>query len=153
MGCGLQDKESGKLVFNVGKLRFDASGIIMHINIRYPVTYSAEQVYAAMKPVLDAYGFTVQEERHLKPLYVPKEDLFIQTLMEIYQQHTGDFEIQPMVKNYSSYAKAAEGIVAFGSARFNDEPETAHEKDENIAVDTLMRTCKMYADVIYRCCK
>ncbi|MBR5229967.1 MAG: dipeptidase PepV [Firmicutes bacterium] len=154
-GCGLYDEPSGKLVFNVGSIDFTTDACSLAINIRYPVLFSAEDVHKALEPTIKAGGFTFEEriyKRH-KPLYVPADDPFIQTLLEIYQQHTGDYESRPMVKNYSSYAKAADGIVAFGSARFKDEPETAHEANENIALDTFFRTCKMYADVIYRCTK
>jgi len=152
-GCGLWDEPSGKLVFNAGMIDFTAESCSLSLNLRYPVLFTAEDVYTAMKPTLESGGFTAEEHKHRKPLYVPADDPFIQTLLEIYQKHTGDMESKPLVKNYSSYAKAAEGIVAFGSARFNDEPETAHEANENISLDTFFRTCKMYADVIYRCAK
>lgn len=149
LGCGLEDEPSGKLILNVGMIDLDSRAGRLTINVRYPVTYDEETVYSAVMPVINKYNFGILKGLHHKPLYRPIDDPFIITLMDCYRDNTGDMETQPLVIGGGTYARAMDHCVAFG-ASFPGEHEVAHQKDEYLAVDSLMAMTNIYADAIYR---
>ena len=73
----------------------------------------------------------------------------IKTLMEVYQQNTGDYESKPLVIGGGTYARAAKNIVAFGGM-FPGDPDLMHQKDERLSIEKLMKMTKIYADAIYK---
>lgn len=149
MGCGLTDEPSGKLTFNVGMIDLDEEVARLTINIRYPVTLNDEQVYQAMLSLIDQYNLGLIKLKHQPPIYLPEDDLMICSLMEIYQKHTGDLESKPLVIGGGTYARAVKNTVAFGAV-FPGEPELAHQKNEYITVDSLVKCAKIFADAIYQ---
>nr|WP_315020269.1 dipeptidase PepV [uncultured Aminipila sp.] len=149
MGCGLSDEPSGKLIFNVGKIELEGEAVMLTINIRFPVTYSEDVVYEAMMPVINKYNMGVIKIKAQDPIYMPKDDPMIKTLMDIYGEHTGDRESEPIVIGGGTYARATKNIVAFGSV-FPGEPDLAHQKNEYIDIDNLLLNAKIFADAIYR---
>lgn len=149
MGCDFSDKPSGRLVFNVGMIELDKKTASLTINIRYPVTMDDEKVYGGIMAVLDPYGLGVVKGKHEKPIYMAEDAPLIETLMEIYRKHTGDLQSRPLVIGGGTYARAVENTVAFG-ARFPEDEDLMHQKNEYISVDNLMLLTKIYAEAIYR---
>jgi succinyl-diaminopimelate desuccinylase len=147
MGCALSDEPSGPLVFNVGTISGDAEAVILTVNVRYPVTATQEQVYEAMLPVIHKYDLGLVKLDHKPPIYIPADDPLVETLMTVYREHTGDAESRPIVIGGGTYARAAKNIVAFGPG-FPGEAELAHQKDEYISEENMIRLAKIYADAI-----
>ncbi len=152
IGCGLSDEISGKLIFNVGMVHLDQEVAKLTVNIRYPVTVDDETVYAGIIPYLDRYDLGVVKLDHQRPIYIPLNDPLITTLMEVYRKHTGDAESQALVIGGGTYARSMENAVAFGMT-FPGEPELAHQKNEYILIDNLMKATKIFADSIYELTK
>ncbi|MDR2356423.1 MAG: dipeptidase PepV [Clostridiales Family XIII bacterium] len=148
MGCAIEDDPSGPLVFNVGTVSGDTEAVILTVNVRYPVTMTQERVYESMLPVIHRYDLGLVKLDHKPPIYVPADDPLIETLMAVYRRHTGDAESRPGVIGGGTYARAAKNIVAFGPG-FPGDPELAHQKDEYISEENLVRLAKIYADAIY----
>lgn len=122
------------------------------MNIRYPVTLDDERVYAGMIPYLDRYDLGLVKLDHQRPIYIPLNDPLITTLMEVYRKHTGDGESQALVIGGGTYARSMENAVAFGMT-FPGEPELAHQKNEYILIDNLIKATKIFADSIYELTK
>ena len=119
----------------------------------YRVVRSAEEaVYEGMMPLLNKYNFGVVKEKGREPIYFPADDPLIVTLMDVYKEHTGDAAGKPIVIGGGTYARATKGIVAFGP-RFPGEEEMAHQRDEYISIDSLMKAAKIYAEAIYKLTK
>lgn len=149
LGCGLEDEPSGKLILNVGVVKIDDESASLTINIRYPVTMNEEQVYGALLPVINKYNMGIVKKSHQAPIYLPKDDKMICTLMEVYKEHTGDMASEPLVIGGGTYARAVKNTVAFG-ADFPGEPELAHQKNEYITIINLVKCAKIFADAIFR---
>jgi len=149
LGCGFSDEPSGELVLNVGMVELKGKSGSFTVNIRYPVTMDAEQIYAAMMPALNKYEFGVVKGKGHDPIYVPADDPMIETLMDVYRAHTGDRDSKPVVIGGGTYARAFKNVVAFG-ANFPGEPELAHQKNEFILIDHLLKMAQIYADAICR---
>jgi len=148
IGCGLEDEPSGKLIFNVGMVNIDDESASVTVNIRYPVTMNEEQVYESMLPVINQYNLGIVKKEHKGPIYVPRDDKMIQTLMDVYKKHTGDMNCEPKVIGGGTYARACRNTVAFG-ADFPGEPELAHQKNEHITIAKLIKCAEIYADAIF----
>ncbi|MDR1571668.1 MAG: dipeptidase PepV [Clostridiales Family XIII bacterium] len=147
MGCGLSDEASGSLAFNAGTIAGDEGAVILTVNIRYPVTMDADDVYGAMLPTIHRHDLGLVKLSHRPPIFMPEDDPLIESLMRVYRRRTGDLESRPLVIGGGTYARAAKNLVAFG-AGFPGEPDLAHSRDERISVEKLVRIAKIYADAI-----
>lgn len=149
IGCGLSDEVSGKLIFNVGKININSEAGRLVINVRYPVTAKEEDVYSSIMPILNKHNFGVIRLKNQAPIYFPEDYPMVEILMGVYREQTGDVESKPIIIGGGTYARATENIVAFG-ATFPGEEEVAHKKNEYIAIDSLMKATKIYAEAIYK---
>lgn len=149
IGCGISDEASGKLIFNVGKIEVDSEAGRLIINVRYPVTATDEDVYSSIMPNLNTHNFGLIRLDHKAPIYFSEDNPVVTTLMDVYREQTGDIGSQPIVIGGGTYARAAKNIVAFG-ATFPGEEEVAHQKNEYISIDSLVKAAKIYAEAIYR---
>ncbi len=152
LGIGLSDEPSGKLIFNVGQIKIDKDAAILTVNARYPVTLTDDDVYDGLLPVLEEYNLGIVKNNHKPPIYFPSDHPFIQTLMKVYAENTGDTASHPLVIGGGTYARSIPGGVAFGP-RFPGKPEVQHQKNEYIEINDLMLSAKIYADAIYELTK
>jgi succinyl-diaminopimelate desuccinylase len=83
------------------------------------------------------------------PIYFAVDDPFIETLMAVYRENTGDTENKPFVIGGGTYARAIPNAVAFG-AKFPGRDDVMHKKDECLLIDDLIKTTHIYADAIYK---
>ncbi|MDD4565640.1 MAG: dipeptidase PepV [Eubacteriales bacterium] len=148
LGCGFEDEPSGKLILNVGMIKIDEGSASLTINIRYPVTMSEEQVYDSILPVINKYNLGIVKKSHQPPIYKPKDDEMICTLMDVYKRHSGDADCEPIVIGGGTYARAVPNIIAYG-ASFPGDPSLAHQKNEYITVTNLVKNAKIFADAIF----
>lgn len=149
IGCAFEDEISGKLTFNVGMIDLDQKTVKLTINARYPVTLNDAMVYDGVMSVIDKYNLGIIKGKHQKPIYYPADEPLVETLMEVYRKHSGDYESQPLVIGGGTYARAVKNTVAFG-ALFPDDVDLMHQKNECIAVDKVVLLAKIYAEAIYR---
>ncbi len=153
IGCGYEDDISGKLNFNPGMIKLDGDKIILTINVRYPIKSSAKEVYDGIRKNPKGTKVELVEGKgDTKPLYVPKDNFLVQKLMEVYKAQTGDVEREPITIGGGTYARAMENAVAFGPM-FPGQPDVAHQKDEYISIEHLMKITKIYAHALYELAK
>ncbi len=151
IGCGFKDEESGKLIFNVGIIDLDEDNVNLSINTRYPITSSSEEVFAGIEKVLKGTGIEVDLHEHKAPIYLPKDHELIQKLMKVYRDFTGD-DGEPITIGGGTYARAMDNAVAFGPL-FPGQPELAHQKDEYMAIEDLIKITKIYTNALYELAK
>lgn len=118
----------------------------MTVNVRYPVTSAQQEVLDGLQRELAGTGLEYQEGGQLDPLYVPKDDELVASLMAVYHELTGD-DSDPIAIGGGTYARSIPKAVAFGPL-FPGQPELAHQKDEYIDVDDLVLNAKIYAKAI-----
>lgn len=153
IGCGFEDEESGKLNFNPGMIELKDGKITLTINVRYPIDSSAKKVYHGIKENLKGTNITLIEgKKETKPLFVPKDNFLVQKLMKVYREQTGEMDSEPITIGGGTYARAMDNAVAFGPM-FPGQKELAHQKDEFISIDHLMKITKIYAHALYELAK
>lgn len=148
-GCGFSDEQSGKLTLNVGIIDFDRKSASLTINVRYPVTCTAEQVYEGFSHLVEKYDMGIVKEKEQAPVYMEPDSPMISTLRQIYAENTGDYDAEPKVIGGGTYARCSENIVAFG-ALFPGDEDRMHQKDERLSLDRLKTMTKIYADAVCR---
>jgi succinyl-diaminopimelate desuccinylase len=151
-GLAMEDEPSGNLTFNVGTVNATENGIVLGLNIRYPVTHTSEEVQRIINQTVEGTGFQVKNmQQNLMPLYYPIDSLLIQTLTRVYNDKTGRNDT-PIAIGGGTYAKDMPNIVASGPIMPWQE-EIEHQPNEYIAIDQLTNITKIYARDIYELAK
>lgn len=150
-GCQFEDIDSGKLTYNVGVLNITPGNISMVTNVRYPITTPYDDVVAGLQENYRKIDLEYILQDHMAPIYFPKDHPLIEKLMKVYQDHTGDLS-EPSTTGGGTYARALDNVVAFGGV-FPGDPELAHQKNEYITINNLVKTSQIYASAIYELAK
>lgn len=150
-GIDLEDKESGKLTFNVGTIDMNENKVTMSLNLRYPVTFKFEDMMNPFNEKIEKARIRVENMDHDKPLYFPADHFLIKTLQKVYTEQTGK-EATLLAIGGGTYAKAMPNTVAFGPL-FPGEPDPIHQPNEYIKVEDLILNAKIYAKAIYELAK
>lgn len=152
IGCEFSDDVSGKLTFNVGMIEGDQDNIKIIVNIRYPIKTKWEDVCEGISKELNGTNIKLERLSNQNPIYLPKDHPLVEKLMKVYREVTGDVESEPITIGGGTYARAMDNAVAFG-ALFPGEEELAHQKDEYISIDNLIKMTKIYARALYELAK
>ena len=152
ISLSLEDQESGMLIFNVGQAAIDKETARIIVNIRYPISCTDDDVYDILAKEIEQYDLGIMKISNTKPIYMEKDCEIVTSLMDIYRKHSGDIESQPMVIGGGTYARSMDNAVAFGAC-FPGEEEVAHQKNEYIRIDSLMKSAKIFAEAIYTLAK
>jgi len=150
-GVAMSDEISGNLVFNLGTIDMDEKKGSVGINIRYPVTKTAKDVYDTIRSKSSEAGIKVIEGNGQDPLYVPADNFMIKILQKVYENVTGQKADLISIPG-GTYARAIKNAVAFGPL-FPGNEEVSHEKDEYIEIEHLIMNTKIFAEVIYELVK
>ncbi|MBO0471622.1 dipeptidase PepV [Enterococcus sp. DIV0242_7C1] len=155
LGVAFEDAKMGKLTMNAGLFVFEKGqeeGNFMSLNFRYPKGTSAEQLEAGAKATAGKIGAEiVQGGRNQEPHYVPADDPLVETLLQVYEDHTGQKGHEQIIGG-GTYGRLLKRGVAYG-AMFPGYTDTMHQANEFMALDDLFRATAIYADAIYRLAK
>jgi len=149
LGCRLEDDDSGATILNAGMIAMNAKELKLTVNIRYPITFTDEDIYSGMMPVLGKYNMGVVKNMHMAPICFAEDSELISTLMDVYAEETGDTESRALVIGGGTYARAFSNVVAFGGL-FPGEEETFHCAEEYIAEESLLKMTRIFAQAIDR---
>jgi len=147
MGIAYEDEFSGKLTVNLGILRFDGQRMNVRLDLRYPVTCQYEETYGRMQRLFLEHGFSPVENSYWDPVYFPQEHFLIKALLKAYRRVMPRDKSEPTCSGSGSYSKSIPNVAAFG-AIFPGESLAWHQKNEYIEVDSLLKTCEIYAEAI-----
>lgn len=153
LGLAYTDKVMGELTMNAGVFTFTAEeGGQIALNFRYPTGVSAEGLEINLESALSQYGITIAKRGLGKePHYVPADDPLVQTLLAVYEKHTGLKGSERSIGG-GTYGRLLKRGVAYG-ALFPDSIDTMHQANEFLALDDLFRATAIYADAIYELIK
>jgi succinyl-diaminopimelate desuccinylase len=148
MSCALRDERSGALTLNAGMLSADQENMILSIDIRYPITYSASDVQKKISERVSAYGVTVSLTDEQKGVYKNRDGALIRTLLSVYREITGDGS-GPLITGGGTYARAMPNIVAFGPMLPGREC-TEHQRNENFPLEDWDPVFEIYRRALRR---
>ncbi|MBA2173281.1 dipeptidase PepV [Halobacillus locisalis] len=146
------DQDSGALTLNLGSLQITKEqSCQVGFNLRYPVTSNHEEIIQKLEHFAEQLNGEFKIYDHLQALYLEKDHPFIQTLLRVYNDVTGE-EATAKSMGGATYARSLEAGVAYG-ALFNHSPDTAHQKDEHVLLSDMKKAIEIYATAIYELTK
>ena len=104
-----------------------------------------EKVKAKIKEKSKPFTITFLGESKL--LFYPKESVLVQTLLNAYQEETGDYTSEPKAIGGGTYAKEANNILAFGMEMPGWDSKM-HSPGEQVRKADLFKSIAIYAKAI-----
>ena len=147
LGVSFSDR-TGPLTNNLGIFRLDGNSLYAGLNIRYPVTQNTKALEEQLAQAAERSGVFCEVTMRNPHFYVDPESSLVQTLVDIYQQMTGDLESQPVAHGGGSYARILENFIPFGPS-IQGEELSFHKQDEHISCERLLQLSKIYARALY----
>ncbi|WP_445506342.1 dipeptidase PepV [Niallia sp. 03190] len=152
LGIAFHDDITGDLTINVGKLHYtNENGGRLGLSLRYPVTNNMDETKRYLDELLDRDGFSIEHYSNSKPHYVEKDSQLIKTLSKVYEEQTGE-EAALISIGGGTYARSLEKGVAFGPL-FPNREDIAHQKDEYMYIEDIVKATAIYAQAIYELAK
>ncbi|GLF90190.1 putative dipeptidase YtjP [Bacillus safensis] len=149
LGIACKDEISGDLTLNVGTIRYTQNEEAkLGLNVRYPVTADGKDVKKGIESIKGAALLKFDDS---PPHHVSKDHPLVKTLQRVYEEQTGDPATLIAIGG-GTYARSLEAGVAFGPL-FPGRPDCAHQKDEYIEIDDLLRATALYAQAMYELAK
>jgi len=142
----LTDEPSGELTMSVNQIDLSAYGEMIGIDMRIPVTIEKKFIVDGIKRVAEKYGLEYEEVDYLAPLYMPRDTKLIQTLVKVYEEETG-LDGDPISTGGATYARSMPNIVAYGPT-FPGQEKVAHQADEYIEINAMVKCAQIYAKAI-----
>ena len=148
LGIATRDMISGELSVNWGTMEIKNRKITVGLNIRYPVSADFNEISKALKRRAVRTGFTVSDDHHLEPLFIPEDSPLVHKLLSAYSTVTGE-EAAPLSMSGGTYARMLGNRgVAFG-AGFPGEIQNAHQPEEHISISSLMRHSEISLQALF----
>ena len=147
LGIAGADEPSGDLTSNLGIVDTSADGVELLFNIRYPVTWTGEQLTERCRAKLAKYttNFELKVTRDSPPLYFPLEHPLVKAIVDVYERETGE-RLTPGTMGGGTYARAVANTVSIGTGWEGDGP--AHETDERLKIEHLYKMSRIYAHIL-----
>ncbi|MBM7585037.1 succinyl-diaminopimelate desuccinylase [Bacillus pakistanensis] len=152
LGVAYKDDITGELTINVGKLSYDhENGGMLGLNMRYPVTFELKGAMEKVTSLVEEKGFQVQNFSDSSPHHVSADNPLVKTLQKVYEEQTGE-EAGLISIGGGTYARSLSSGVAFG-ALFPGREDIAHQKDEYMYIEDLLKATAIYAQAIFELAK
>lgn len=147
LGLDYTDYEMGPATCNIGIIDINPESTRATLDIRYPMRYNDENFEHSYKQIIEEFGLEVTHFTWKKPHYVSPDDDLVQLLYKAYVKHTNDDVNKPFTVGGGTYASVLNKAVAYGMG-FPGEPELAHQRNEHLSIDSLLKGILIYIDAI-----
>ena len=144
------DEISGSLTLNFSVLELDQMGFSAQFDCRFPLCAQEKALLSRLSAALSPLGAEVTDPGLVPPHCVPEDDPFVQTLLGVYRDYTGQ-SARCLAIGGGTYVHDIPGGVAFGCAMPGVD-NRMHEPDEFAILDDLVLSAKMFAQVILDVC-
>ncbi len=144
-----EDEVMGKVTSSANIFRYTEEERTITLNIRHPKGITNEEILQEIDRSLSLSNISAKLIGDIKlPHYVSADDPFIKTLLEVYEEHTGEKGEEYTIGG-GTYGRLLERGCAFG-ALFPGRENVMHQPNEYMYVEDIYRATAIYADAIYR---
>lgn len=142
-----RDDASGDTTYNAGIIEFSSSsGFAIQVSMRYSVTADSEKLLKNIQQHFKQSDVDVNMTSNSTPHYVEESDTLVQSLKAVYERQTGE-PAELLAIGGGTYARVLKKGVAFGML-FPGEADVAHQADEFVDIENLLKATAIYADAI-----
>ncbi|MET1013452.1 MAG: dipeptidase PepV [Paenisporosarcina sp.] len=146
LGLAYKDEMSGDTTLNAGVIAYDGTTATIDVSLRYSVSYQFEKKLTQCQATIKDTGIAVDVLSNSKPHYVDESEELIQSLKKVYERQTGEKATLLSIGG-GTYARVLKKGVAFGML-FPGEKDVAHQLDEFVDIQNLVKSAAIYADAI-----
>ena len=150
LGAAMSDEKTGELTLNFGVLRFTETDLAGNFDSRTPACADEIDLIGMMQAALEHEGIKLTNTVTSKCHHTPEDSPFVQTLMNIYEEYTGNTR-EYLSMGGQTYVHEIPGGVAFG-CKLPDIDNNVHGANEFIDMEQLMVSAKMFAQAIIDLC-
>lgn len=147
MSLDYDDYEMGPITVNIGIMNISKNGTRVTLDSRYPVRYDLKRFNDVFNKILKDNNVKIFAQTKKEPHYISPNDELVEKLYQAYVKNTGDTINKPFTVGGGTYAGVLNKGVAYGML-FPGEIELAHQKDEYISIDSLLKGILIYIDAI-----
>lgn len=147
IGLAFSDEMSGETTLNAGIVSFDGTaGGFVDVSLRYSVSYPFDEKVTSCQHKLQNFKIAVDIISNSPPHFVDVSEELIQSLIRVYERQTGE-PATLLAIGGGTYARVLKKGVAFGML-FPGEKDVAHQIDEFVDIENLVKSAAIYADAI-----
>jgi len=150
LGIKMKDELSGELTISLGILNIDENMLEGNFDCRTPIMATDKNVKEVIAKNMKKYDLKLDETPMIQPHYVPKETVFIQTLLRCYEEYTS-LKGECLAIGGGTYVHNLKNGVAFGCAMPGTD-NRMHGPDEFAVIEELLVSAKIFAQVIVELC-
>lgn len=150
LGLACRDAQSGALTCALTVLHYDGETVNGTLDIRFPVSANKEEIICRITEALTLLGCKTDVVLQMDPHYTPEESPFVQTLLHVYTEQTGE-TARCLAIGGGTYVHDIDGGVAFGAERPGWDYHM-HGANEFIPIDQLVDNAKLMAAAILALC-
>lgn len=145
-GGNYKSKAFDRSSYCVGFFDYADGKLTLAVNMRLPENVEIDDAVHNVCEKTRPDDLVVQSKTPV--LYVDPDSPFIQALMKVYQEETGDLESKPLAIGGGTYAKDSRNTVAFGGS-YNDVDFHMHGDNEFFLLSNFYDDIGIYAHTIY----
>lgn len=134
-------------IFTPTIIEADKTSTKITFDIRYAYGTDFKDILKAFQKLADDLNGSIENYQDLPPVYVSSKLPFLDVFAKAYETITG-LENEYVLAYGGSYAKAMPNVVSWGPI-FPGDPDTCHEENEFIPLDSLMKNTKIFAIAIW----
>ncbi len=139
--------EQGALTLSPDLISQDKDTITITCDCRIPAPMTLEE----LMPIFNSFGLEVKTKVRHEPMMVEKDGWFVQTLLNSYNEVTGESAV-PLSMGGSTFARAFTKGCSFGPC-FKDYNNQLHDANENLPKDHLIKCYEIYKKAIFELAK
>ena len=144
--------ESGVLTSNIGIVKYEEGILKLYTNLRVPVNTNFDIIQnrcEELKTKIEGISYGMEHANN--KLFVDKESYLVKTLTRIFNEETG-MNVEPLAIGGGTYARAFKNCVSYGMTMPGDD-DLCHQVNENIDIDKLILSTKIFAKAIIELAK
>lgn len=149
LGLRKIENEQGSLTMSPDVLLETENEIQVICDTRIPAPLTFDEI----KPIIDSFGIKYSFDENKPPFLVDKNGAFVQTLLKSYVSVTGDLNATPKSETGSTFARVFKEGCAFGGAGMEDYNGSAHEANENMPKEIMLKIYEIYKTAIFNLAK
>ena len=149
LGIACSDQRSGALTVNVGIVDADETGARAKIDIRYPVSASADEIYEAVSERASYNGLMTRVINHEAPLSIGENAPVTRLLRAAYREITGE-EPKLYSTGGGTYARTLKNNGAAFGPVFEGDTVRIHDVDESVDKENFLRHAQICLEAVYR---
>ena len=150
LGIAMSDDIAGELTVNFGVLRFSELDFSANFDSRTPACADDVDLVGMVRAAFEREGITMTNNVVSRCHHTPEDSLFVQTLLGIYEDYTGNPR-ECLAVGGQTYVHEIPGGVAFGCGMPGID-NAIHGIGEFIGVEQLTVSAKMFAQAILEMC-